>query len=98
MKCVILEKQSITVRTVVLPFETRSPVTKSIEMSNHGLEGMDRGCRSPMRDPEDGLLRAQTEHASMYSRTPDSMDGHQNRWEMANMVLWTPGWQVSSKV
>ena len=51
-----------------------------------------------MRGPEDVLLRAQTEHASMYSRTLDSMDGHQNRWEMANMVLRTPGWQVSSEV
>jgi len=32
-----------------------------------------------MRGPEDVLFRAQTEHASMYSRTSDFMEGHQNR-------------------
>jgi len=44
-----------------------------------------------MRGPEDVLFRAQTEHASMYSRTSDFIEGHQNRWEMTNIVRWTPG-------
>ena len=45
-----------------------------MDISDHGLDGMGRGCRSPIREPEDVLFRAQTEHASMYSRTPDFMD------------------------
>ena len=68
-----------------------SPVMKSMDMSDHGLEGMGSGCRGPMRDPEDVLFRAQTEHASMYSWTSGSMDGHQNHQEMTNIVLLTPG-------
>ena len=79
MKCVIFENRSTTVSTVVFPLEAGSPVTKSMEMSDHGLEGIGRGCRRPMRGPEDVLFRAQTEHASMYSRTSDFMEGHQNR-------------------
>ena len=64
---------------------------KSNEMLDHGLEGMGSGCNRPMRDPEDVLLRAQTKQASTYSRTSGYMDGHQNRREMANIVLQTPG-------
>ena len=44
-------------------------MTKSIEMSDHGLEGMGRSCGSPMHDLEEVLFLAQTEHASMYSWT-----------------------------
>ena len=62
---------------------------KSMEMSDHGLEGTGSGCRRSMRDLEDVLFRAQTEHASMYSRTSSSMDGHQNCREMMNIVLLT---------
>ena len=47
---------------------------------------------------EDVFLRAQTEHASMYSRTSVSIAGHQNLWEMTNMVVLTPGWHESSEV
>ena len=79
MKCVILEKRSTTVSTVVLPLDTGSPVTKSMEMFAHGLEGIGRGCRIPIREPDDVLFRAQTEHASTYSQTSDLMAGHQNR-------------------
>ena len=39
----IFENRSTTVRTVVFPWETGSPVTKSNEMSAHGLEGMGSG-------------------------------------------------------
>ena len=66
-------------------------MTKYSEMLDHGLEGMESGCKSPMRAPEEVLFLAQTAHASMYSLTPTSMDGHQNRWEMANTVLLIPG-------
>ena len=52
-------------------------VTKSMEMSDHGLEGMGNGWRSPVRALEDVLFHAQTEHASMYSRTSGSIAGHQ---------------------
>ncbi|KAM8756297.1 LOW QUALITY PROTEIN: interferon-induced GTP-binding protein Mx-like [Acanthopagrus schlegelii] len=61
------------------------PVTKSREMSDQGLDGMGRGCKSPDRALDDDLLRAQTEHASMYSRTSDSIAGHQNLREMTYM-------------
>ena len=91
MNRTILEKQSTTVRTVVFPWETGSPVTKSKEISDHGLDGMGNGWSSPVRALEDVLLRAQTEQASMYSRTACSIAGHQNLQEMTNMVLLTPG-------
>ena len=82
----------------VFPCETGSPVTKSMKMSDHGLEGMGSGWSSPVRAWENVLLRAQTEQASMYSRTSGSMAGHQNLREITNMVLLTPGWQESSEV
>ena len=95
IKRTIFEKRSTTVRTVV---ETGSPVTKSTEISDHGLDGMGSGCRSPVRALDDVLLRAQTEHASMYSRTSDSIAGHQNLREMTYIVRLTPGWHESSEV
>ena len=98
IKRTIFEKRSTTVRTVVFPWETGSPVTKSTEMSDHGLDGMGSDCRSPVRAWEDVLLRAQTEQASMYSRTSDSIAGHQNLREMTYMVRLTPGWHESSEV
>ena len=64
-----------------------SPVTKSMDISDHGLEGMGNGCKRTMQDLENVLFLAQTEHASTYSRTSSSIDGHQNCWEMANIVL-----------
>ena len=67
--------------------ETRDEVECDVGL---GLEGMGSGCKSPMRAPEEVLFLAQTAHASMYSLTPTSMDGHQNRWEMTNTVLLTP--------
>ena len=69
-----------------------------MEMSDHGLEGMGNGWRSPVRALEDVLFHAQTEHASMYSRTSGSIAGHQNLRAMTNKVLLTPGWHESSKV
>ena len=42
-RILILENRSTTVRTVVFPWETGSPVTKSSDMSAHGLEGMGSG-------------------------------------------------------
>lgn len=36
MKCAIFEKRSTTVKIVVLPLEGGSPVTKSIDMRDHG--------------------------------------------------------------
>ena len=62
-------------------------MTKSSEMSDHGLEGMGSSCKRPMRDLEDVLFLVQTEHAFMYSWTSGSIDGHQNLQEMANIVL-----------
>ena len=98
MNFTILENRLTTVRTVVIPYETGSPVTKSMEMSDHSLEGMRSGWRSPVCALEDILFRAQTEHASIYSRTFGSIAGHQNLWDMTNIVLLTPGWHESSKV
>ena len=43
MNFAILENLLTTVSTVVFPCETGSPVTKSKEMSDHGLEGMGSG-------------------------------------------------------
>lgn len=91
----ILENLSTTVNAV-LPWETRRPVTKSIDMSAQGLEGMSSGCRNPIREQEDILFLAQIEHALTYFQTSDSMNGHQNSWERANIVCRTPGWQESS--
>ena len=91
MNFAILENRSTTVRTVVFPYETGSPVTKSIEMSDHGRDGMGCGWSNPVRACDDVLLRAQTEQASMYSRTSDSMAGDQNLREMTYIVLLTPG-------
>ena len=67
MNLTILEKRSTTVRTVVFACEIGSPVTKSIDMSDHGLEIMGSGWRSPMHALEEVLFRAQTEQTSMYS-------------------------------
>lgn len=63
---------------------------KSMAILAHGLEGMGRGWNSPMRAAEDVLFLAQTEQAPIYSRTSGSMDGHQNLWEMVNIVRRTP--------
>ena len=90
MNLTILEKRSTTVRTVVLLCETGSPVTKSMEMSDHGQEGIGSSWRGLMRDLEDVLFYAQTEHASRYSWTSIFIAGHQNLQDMTNMVLLTP--------
>ena len=82
----------------MFPWETGSPVTKSNEMSDQGLDGMGSGCNSPVRALEEDLLRAQTEQASTYSRTSDSIAGHQNLREMTYMARLTPGWHESSEV
>lgn len=50
-----------------------------------------------MWDLEDVLLQAQTRHAAMYLWTPSSIESYQKRWAMTNIVLRTPGWQVSSE-
>ena len=63
MNFTILENRSTMVTTVVFPCETGSPVTKLMEMSDHGLEGMGSGCRSPVCALEAVLFRAQTEQA-----------------------------------
>ena len=65
------------VRIVVFPCETGSPATNSMDMSDQGLEEMESGWRSPVCALEEVLFRAQTEHASMYSRTSGSIAGHQ---------------------
>lgn len=90
MNLAIFENLSTTVRTVVFPWEAGSPVTKSSEMVDQGLDGMGRGCRRLMQGPVETLFLAQTEQASTYSRTSDSIEGHQKLREIANMVRRTP--------
>lgn len=47
MKWTIFEKRSTTVSMVVWPWDRGKPVTKSIEMCDHGQRGMERGRRKP---------------------------------------------------
>ena len=98
IKCVILENLSTTVRTVVLPLDSGSPVTKSTEMSDQGRLGVGSGLSRPIWGLEEVLFLAQMVQAATYSLTSLSIDVHQNRCLMKYMVLLTPGWQVSSDV
>ena len=66
-----------------------------MDMSDHALEGVGSGWRSPVHALEDVLFCAQTEHASMYSWTSVSIAGHQNLRDMMNVVLLTPGMKAA---
>ncbi len=61
IKWVAFENRSTTVKTTVLPWEGGSPVTKSSEMWDQGLEGTGSGWRSPAGGRLEVLEMAQTE-------------------------------------
>ena len=73
MKCAALEKQSITVRMVVLPSDGGRPVTKSKAMWDQGRLGMGRGRSRPERGRVEVLFRAQVAHAAIKERTSASI-------------------------
>lgn len=94
----IFENLSAMVSMTVFPAETRSPVTKSNVIWDHGPFGLGNGCNSPAGRCFRDLFLAHTVQVATYSLMYLSNVSQQKCLLIKVKVLPLPGWQANLEV
>ncbi len=89
-----LENLSTTTMMVVLPWDGGSPVIKSTERWDQGLQGIERGWSKPWGERWETFPWLHVGEAVTKLLVSSLMVGHQNRLWRNSRVRIVPGWQV----